>query len=585
MTLTGQPVELLDREGPARVTCGKLVYRALDERLELDGSPEHPLVVRTPKAHVSSQGFWMHGEQAGFTGPGSLTGWRGGDAALDAHFSGPPGGTAPEQALQATWTEGLDLDLGPVKPSGEIELRAATFRGDVVARAETGDLSAGRVRVGMERDNGGVTRPTELEASGNVSATDGRYTLWSDRLLAAFRPRSEVTGPGAEAPAEYELDHAVAEGDAQVMLPGGARAFGERLAASAGGRHVELTGPDVALASRQMLIEHGRRVLVDTQERSVQWEGPGLASLHERALPEGAGRMARSALERPARATVAWKGSMTFDEATGIARASGGVSAVEERSPLERTTVEASEMVVHLVEGRSPPGGETGDAQRAVERIGAIGGAKLEQRSWLRPDRSDEPRIFYLASERLEYDQLTGNALVPGPGVMLLQDPRPSERSTLLASRGTTSFRWVTRLTMTRRDGSLDQYDILMLDGIEMRHRGTDGAAVTLGCNRVEAFVELARGGAEDPPSPPGGDQALRRLRARDEVFLRTPERDIECGMLDYDAAAKLMDLRAAPGGAVTVTTRATAQQVRFERASWDLATDTVRAVSVSGGG
>jgi hypothetical protein len=168
---------------------------------------------------------------------------------------------------------------------------------------------------------------------------------------------------------------------------------------------------------------------------------------------------------------------------------------------------------------------------------------------------------------------------------MLLQDPRPSERSTLLASRGTTSFRWVTRLTMTRRDGSLDQYDILMLDGIEMRHRGTDGAAVTLGCNRVEAFVELARGGAEDPPSPPGGDQALRRLRARDEVFLRTPERDIECGMLDYDAAAKLMDLRAAPGGAVTVTTRATAQQVRFERASWDLATDTVRAVSVSGGG
>ncbi len=584
MTLIGQPVELLDREAPARVTCGKLVYRALDERLELDGSPEHALLVRTPKAHVASQGFWMRGEQAAFTGRGSLTGWRGDDAAIDAYFVGPQGSAAPEQALHATWTEGLDLDLAKGKPSGEIELRAATFRGDVVARAETGELSAGRVRVGMERDAAGVTRPSEVEASGSVSATDRRYTLWSDRLLVAFRPANGVTDPDAAPSSEYELDHAIAEGDAQVMLPGGARAFGDRLAAGGGGRHVELTGQDVALASRQMLIEHGRHVLVDTQERSVRWEGPGQARLHDGSLPEHAGRMPRSALDRPARATVAWKGSMSYDEASGIARATGGVSAVE-RGPLDRTTVDASEMVVHLVEGQSPPGEETGEAHRTVQRIEAIGGAKLEQRSWLRPDHGDEPRIFYLASERLEYDQLTGNAIVPGPGEMLIQDPRPSERATLLGSRGTTSFRWVTRLTMTRRKGSLDEYDILMLDGIEMRHRATDGGAVTLGCNRVEALVELARGAAANPASPPSGGQTLRRLRARDEVFLRTPERDIECGMLDYDAAARVMDLLAAPGGAVTVTTRATAQQVRFERAGWDLATDTVRAVSVSGGG
>ncbi len=587
MTLTGQPVELLDREAPARVTCGKLVYRALDERIELDGSPEHPLLVRTPKAHVASQGFWMRGEQAGFTGRGSLTGWRGDDAALDAYFGGPPGSAAPEQALHATWTEGLDLDLGEAGPSGEIELRAATFRGDVVARAETGELTAGRVRVGMERDPGGVTRPSEVEASGNVSASDRRFVLWSDSLRATFQTlEAEATGPGAAQAGEYQLDHAIAEGDAQVLLPGGARAFGERLTASGGGRHVELTGSDVALASRQMLIEHGHRVLVDKQDRSVEWEGPGQARLYlEPPALENAGRIARSALDRPARATVSWRGSMTYDEGSATARAIGGVSAVEEHSPLERTTVDAPEMVVHLVEGQSPSGAETGDAHRAVQRIEAIGGAKLEQRSWLRPDRGDEPRIFYLASERLEYDEQTGNALVPGPGEMLIQDPRPPERATLLGSRGTTSFRWVTRLTMTRREGSLDEYDILMLDGIEMRHRATDGGAVTLACNRVEAFVDLSRGAAAAPASPPAGGQALRRLRARDEVFLRTPERDIECGMLDYDAAARVMDLLAAPGGAVTVTTRATAQQVRFERAGWDLATDTVRAVSVSGGG
>jgi hypothetical protein len=488
MTLTGRPVELLDRAGEARVTCAQLAWFALEDRLELDGSPEFPLLVETPTARVEA-----------------------------AH-------------------------LETAQPSAATPVRAATFRG-------------------------------------GVSATDGRTTLWSDSLRAEFRP-------GAAEPAEFELERAVAEGDAQVMLPGGARAFGDRLVASGGGRHVELTGGDVALASQGMILEHGRRVLVDTEERSVRWEGPGTARLHD-ALPalDRPVRIARADLDAPPRATVTWEGSMSYDESTATARAVGGVVAVEDRGALERTTVSAREMTLHVAGAPAPPEGPDGDAPRSVERLEAAGDARLERRSWLAPDRGDEPRIFYLASERLEYDQPTGDARIPGPGELLIQDPRPAVGEKLFASRGTTSFSWTRSLALARRAGGTAECDIVMLGAIEMRHRGPDGGIATLGCGRIDALVELPRGAPGESATPGAEAAALRRLRAVEDVFLRTPERDVECAVLDYDAAARLVDLRAAPGGTVTVTTRATAQQVRFERATWDLATDTVRAASVSGGG
>ena len=121
VTLTGQPVELLDRGQETRAVCDHLVYRSTDGRIELIGTEQQPLLIHAPKLAAGGDLFWTRRDAGGFTGAGWMTVPRR-DAADD-----------DDDDVRVTWQSALDLDYDRTPGGPEAALRRATFRGDVRA--------------------------------------------------------------------------------------------------------------------------------------------------------------------------------------------------------------------------------------------------------------------------------------------------------------------------------------------------------------------------------------------------------------------------------------------------------------------
>jgi hypothetical protein len=258
---------------------------------------------------------------------------------------------------------------------------------------------------------------------------------------------------------------------------------------------------------------------------------------------------------------------------------------------------------------------------RKLRKLIAEGQATLESRTWLRADHTDKPRVFYLKSEHIEYDDLTLEATVPGAGELLVRDERAESPATQpqvgaaaggvggrranlpFGARGTTLFRWKESLTMKRRlapqtPGSESRatpsslYDIVMLGGIEVRHRALDQTLSTMTGDQLEATVNriasLSRGdaagaGGRDAGFDLGGTMDLQRLRAFGAVYVDSPTRDVDCDEFDYDYATGLAQLLAHDDRVVTVMSPSNPHPVQARSFMWNLIDDTVQATRISG--
>jgi hypothetical protein len=539
LTLTGQPVELRDADQDARAECDRLIYGAREQKVELVGSASRPVSVAAPRLVAEGELFWISKSRGGFTGPGWLETRRQPETV-------PQGEPAPEASrLRVRWTEGVDLAFD--EPAGDEAL---------------GDLR-------------------RADCRGEVAAADAERTIWSDGLGVVFAQ--------APAPTDADVQQVTAAGDVQILLANGARVFADELVGDPAAGTVLLTGANLAIAHDQWLIDGGRRLALDQQTEIADWQGPGRARRFAAALPvAGERRVARPARAVEPEAQLRWSGSMRYDrsdgDGAGAIELHGGVSAVSEPHPLEQSTLAARELTLALAPDDPA---ESAGANRRLGRIIARGDAQLERRNWLSPDRSDDPRIFFLAGQQIEYDDQTGEGVVDGAGDLLIRDPRTDESSpdTPLGARGTTAFRWQRKLQLKRREATL--YEITMLDGIEMRHRSPDLQTATLTCARLDATIDRAatEPGAAPAGDPIGGPAELKRLRAEGKVFLHTPQRDVDCDLFDYDVARGVAELSARPGSTVTVMTAGAPQPVRIERAMWDLTRDELTVLRGTGGG
>ncbi|MHC4219761.1 MAG: hypothetical protein ACYSU7_15075, partial [Planctomycetota bacterium] len=512
LSLLGRPVRLHDTAQDARAECDRLVYRALEQKIELIGSASQPLTMSAPQLAAGGEAFWIRRTEGGFTGPG----W------LDM-YDPPEPGQHPAVAkrspqLRVNWTDGVDLAFDEPPDDNSIgDLRRATFRGE-------------------------------------VSAADADRTMWADGLAVTFGPAEAQGAPG------NQLDKVDAEGNIQILLANGARVFADRLHGNAATETVELLGEGLAIAHDVWLIDDGRRLVLDQKSQTADWEGPGTARRFATrfALTDDR-RIAPLVIDPEPTARVRWEGSMRYDQAyddgAGAIDLHGGVEVVSDPQPLERSTFAARDVTLVLA---SDDPAESAEANRRLGRVIARGDARLERRDWTTEDHTDEPRIFFVSGQRIEYDDQTGEALVPGAGELLIRDVRPvqDESASPLGTRGTTSFRWRQKLQMTRRSDTL--YDITMLEGIEMRHLSPDQQSATLTCDRIDATIDRAEPQLE-VTGPDGdligGPTELVHLRAEGKVFLHTDQRDIDCHVFDYDVKRGIADLSAAPGGFVVVMT------------------------------
>ena len=216
-------------------------------------------------------------------------------------------------------------------------------------------------------------------------------------------------------------------------------------------------------------------------------------------------------------------------DGNGAIDLNGDVEMVWVPDPLQLTTFGADDVTIELAATEATAAQDDSADRRTIGTVIGRGNARLEQRRWGTEAHTDEPRIFFVSGERMEYDQRKGEALVPGPGTLLTRDLRPAAEGDpagdAFGARGTTSFRWTTRLQMTRRSETL--FDIAMVDGIEMRHLDLAGQSTTLTCDRIDATIDRTETSELDGPAD------LRHVRAAGEVFLRTPTRDVDCDLFD----------------------------------------------------
>lgn len=245
-----------------------------------------------------------------------------------------------------------------------------------------------------------------------------------------------------------------------------------------------------------------------------------------------------------------------------------------------------------IADGNGRPGGE----------------AKLESRTWINPDQSDRPRVFYLSSQHVIYDDVTLEATVPSDGSLLVRDERPETVSTKPATqpavpagpvaqaqparkaslpfggKGTTLFRWNGSLHMTRRDKQSSLYDIVMLDGIEVRHQALDKTITTMTGDRLEATVDRSASTQQrDTAMDMGGSMDLRRIHALGRVYVNSPTRDIDCDDFDYDYLTGIAKLNARPDRVVTIITANNPHPVQAKSFVWNTIEDSVQASGVSG--
>lgn len=544
LEVSGRPARLRDAGREAEVDCARLVYHAERRRLEVFGTPEHPLEARAPQLEAAAESFWLETGSglAGLTGAGRL----------EVHATGTDAGAAP--ATGVAWSERADLTFDRAAGSEELgPLRDARFQGRV--RVERADV-----------------------------------TVWADEATAGFRSAPQ---PGNTA-ARVELEDFAARGSVHAAMRNGARVFADELTGNAAEGRVDLRGPDVVVVFERWVLDGGRHVTGNDRDRTITWEGPGRARSFAGPVPEPPPGPAAAPQPEGAPQLVAnWNESLGYDGSlpgSGRIDLDGGVEVLSTPAPGERGTVRARSVTLHLA-GDGAGGAAPGAVRsQRVERIVARGGARIENRSRPDPGRPDATRLFYLAGEEVEYDPRTGEGRVPGAGDLLLVDPgtghAPDADGAGPWRSGTTSFRWSGSLAMTRAAGSL--YAIDIGGEVEMRHLAPDGGRTTLACARLEALVERP-GAAGDAAGAGeamlGGTADLRGVRAAGEVFLRTPERDVDCEELDYDVAAGRARLRAAPGDFVTVYTRGQPEPLRLAAAEWDLRTDTVTVLGASGGG
>ncbi len=500
--------------------------------------------------------------------------------------------------------------------AGEIESIEASGAVRVVSRSDQRTLGGERLTLLLDKSASGRILPTELRMKGDVQAESSALTLWSEELLVHFvevEENEQESEAGIEPRASARVETITADRAVQVKFAEGARAFGEHLVVDALAERATPSAPDLLLVHDQSVIDGGTSVELDGPAKTGRWPGGGrFRSFTHALLAEAPGRLERpmfdDAFDQP-QIDVSWGVSMVFDQTVndgaGAVDLFGDVVAVTRQSPRERSTMEGQQLTLEFVmspEVETPSaepsatsigdggssdsgtglglGGPGGEGERTLARLVARDGARLESRTWSSEEQSTKPRVFYVAGEQVEYDALGSSATVLGDGTLLIRDEETeaaaeSTSRAPFSAKGITMFRFQDRLHLHRLAG--DEYELTMSGDVSGSHKGLDGTTSTMTGQRLEVEARL---GVESDPSLTsglefGGQIDLKRMRMLDRVYIRTPERRVECDELDYDVRRGEALLRAYPGRTISMLTTSQGRSVsaEAEAITWDLLT------------
>ena len=371
LELHGSPVRLLDTSDRMGALCTTLQYQSQTDRIDLVGSDTHPVTVVTDDLGLRTEHLWAEMD-TGLAGSGSTPGRA--DmlaqspltAALlneDAALIDPEAPRALEQDLSIEWTDGVDVRFEPGGASGAGQMKMVLFKGNVQVRSVDGEIDANSLEMRFTPDEQGQAHPDRMLAIGDVRAHNEDQTLWANTLTATLEPPAAAVESEEDAPeaaqavrstdpmADARIKDFNANGNVQVLLADGARAFADTLNGDARQEVVTLKGDNIVVARSDLLIEHGREIRIERKEGRADWPGGGLARLLARPINVTQDkRIVRPDVPAPTPEVkrvvtmqARWNDALVYDASFGNGAGAldlmGQVSVVAQQEPTERASL------------------------------------------------------------------------------------------------------------------------------------------------------------------------------------------------------------------------------------------------------
>ncbi|MCH2136435.1 MAG: hypothetical protein MK101_07625 [Phycisphaerales bacterium] len=637
LELTGSPVRLLDTSDRIGGVCDRLEYRSSTQRVDLRSDSGGDVTLVTDDVWLRSKDrLWVEMD-TGLAGSGPTAGSAlmmassPLSAALideDAAMIDPNAPDQIEQDLSIEWTDGVSVRFEPGGASGAGQMKLVQFNGDVQVRSPDGEIDADLLEMRFVPDADGKARPERFIARGSIRAHNEDQTLWADTLVATLEAAEQPDQAASEETAEASDDLMAnarvrdfdAQGNVQVLLADGARAFADTLVGDARQERVVLKGENIVVARADLLIEHGTEVTIERRDGRATWPGGGLARLLSRSIDVTQNhRISRPDVPAPTpkvprvvsmRAT--WNESLTYDGAfadgAGALDLLGDVQVVSQPKPTERSSLGGASLRLEfasITDGAEATGSDR-DAQvntdlfggegRVLSTLLATGKARLERRRWETDARRSTPEIVYIGGDRVLWDDLNTRAQVRGEGDFVTRRPAwaTTQGDGPFRGPGTARFTWANELNMVRRDD--ERHDIVMRGMVEGQWKGatepTDIA--TLAADAVTAVTARASNADEASPATAISDSldfnsqaTIERVTAKGRVFLATPMRRADADALVYSTRTGIARLEGTHAHPVAILTEGAPLPVRAVAMTWNMdpAIDTITLESPRGSG
>jgi hypothetical protein len=180
---------------------------------------------------------------------------------------------------------------------------------------------------------------------------------------------------------------------------------------------------------------------------------------------------------------------------------------------------------------------------------------EAEMQSYLTDAGGALLRQFNLLSRRIDYDVPAKRLIVPGPGEIFAKEQAargaaPAANSgSSIGGHGTTAIRWQKRFIYD------DAEHTAVIDGGVIIVHQTDGKKpeeIRLdNANIVQA--KFASGGETSGQAADDQDRQLKSLTAAGKMIIRTTDKTIYCGEIDFDPVQQTLTCRGGELGKVTV--------------------------------
>jgi hypothetical protein len=504
----------------------------------------------------------------------------------------------PKNNTTLTWNEGVDFLFDAEGEDGA--LQKVICNGDVVLTDDNSTVACTTLKVSFNKAPDGSSSPDTAFATGNVKAVSETQTLWSDEARVTFKPSDLEQSDDDSMFGNSKADTMHADGNVQVLLDDGGRAFCDVLDGNIAQDSVLLTG-NVVIAYKRMLMNKGDKatLTLDRNAGKGRWEGAGQALFLDLPLdvssdkrierPQVSKEIPESDYANNISMRANWDESMlldrTFNNDAGAVDLNGNVDVRSQRNLYERSSMTGENL---RLEFKNTESSESED-ERELQTVIAKDDAQIEHRLWDKTKLDEKPVVYYIGGNHIEFEAETFDTLAVGEGVLLLRDPRePSTDShqSSLAGRGITRFTWDEKLKTTKINETL--YRIQMNGNVQMHHKGLNGEVGRLTSTQIDAI-------ATDPnqvkKNPDGSSELtlrgmdLQQLQATGNVYVKTQSRAVDCDYFDYNLRTGIAKLTANNYKTVSILTDGSPYPVRASSIVWNMdpSIDTITILGLQG--